>query len=235
MNTSPAEPRPVIPQVSGAAVTGAVLACGVVYFFSWVRRDSDQACEKTEGLCWTWWDSAAIPLTLAAALITLIIVYKQLDIRPRLAVIPPTILLAPLPLLAAQANAGWWTATIAGGTWSGFVALTAWSRYRILGVTASATLLLARWKYQGVISRRESDKLPVADKGGCDAEEGLEVSALAASAIHRRGPRLRPVRPLGGTLPRDQIPLDPRRRGTPPCRRRVTASSRYPSKRSITT
>ncbi|MER5927646.1 hypothetical protein [Streptomyces mirabilis] len=76
-------------------------------------------------------------------MIILIIVYKQLDIRPRLAVIPPTILLAPFPLLAAQATAGWWTATITGGTWSCSLALTAWSRYRILGITASATLLLA--------------------------------------------------------------------------------------------
>lgn len=143
MNTSHREPRPVIPQVSGAAVTGAVLACGAVYFFSWVRRDSDRACEKIDGLCWTWWDWAAIPLTFTTALIILIIVYKQLDIRPRLAVIPPTILLAPFPLAAAQATAGWWAATIAGGAWSCFVALTAWSRYRILGATASVTLLLA--------------------------------------------------------------------------------------------
>ncbi|MGW8877643.1 hypothetical protein [Streptomyces mirabilis] len=143
MNTSRTEPRSVIPQVSGAAVTGAVLACGAVHFFSWVRRDSDQACEKTDGLCWTWWDWAAIPLSFTTALIILIIVYKQLDIRPRLAVIPPTILLAPFPLLAAQATAGWWTATITGGTWSCSLALTAWSRYRVLGITASATLLLA--------------------------------------------------------------------------------------------
>ncbi|MFD7057508.1 hypothetical protein ACFWBS_58030 [Streptomyces mirabilis] len=143
MNTSRTEPRSVIPQVSGAAVTSAVLACGAVHFFSWVRRDSDQACEKTDGLCWTWWDWAAIPLSFTTALIILIIVYKQLDIRPRLAVIPPTILLAPFPLLAAQATAGWWTATITGGTWSCFLALTAWSRYRVLGITASATLLLA--------------------------------------------------------------------------------------------
>ncbi|MCZ4610973.1 hypothetical protein O3S80_45900 [Streptomyces sp. Lzd4kr] len=143
MNTSHTELQPVIPRVSAAAVTGAVLAWGAMHFFSWVRRGSDRACEKTDGLCWTWWDWAAIPLTFTTALIILIIVYKQLDIRPRLAVIPPTILLAPLPLTAAQATAGWWTATIAGGTWSCFVALTAWSRYRILGLTTAATLLLA--------------------------------------------------------------------------------------------
>ncbi|QBJ89076.1 hypothetical protein D0Z67_01225 [Streptomyces seoulensis] len=114
-----------------------------MYFFSWVRRDSDQACEKTDGLCWTLWDWAVVPLTMTTALTVLIIVYKQLGVRPRLAVIPPTILLAPIPLAAAHMTVGWWTATIAGGAWSCSLALTAWSRYRILGITASATLLLA--------------------------------------------------------------------------------------------
>nr|WSZ15704.1 hypothetical protein OH837_21425 [Streptomyces canus] len=89
-------------------------------FFSWVTVRDDQACEKIDGL-----------------------VYKQLDIRPRLAVIPPTILLAPFPLVAAQATAGWWTAVIVGGAWSGSLALAAWTRYRVLGITASGTLLLA--------------------------------------------------------------------------------------------
>ncbi|MFF8730484.1 hypothetical protein ACF073_28980 [Streptomyces sp. NPDC015171] len=143
MNTSRTEPRRVIPQLSGAAVTGAVLAGGAVSFFSWVKQHSDQACEGTDGLCWTWWDWAVIPLTFSTALIVLITVYKQLDIRPRLAVIPPTILLAPFPLLAAQATAGWWTAAVAGGAWSCSLALAAWSRYRIPGITASAALLLA--------------------------------------------------------------------------------------------
>ncbi|MFI8347695.1 hypothetical protein [Streptomyces sp. NPDC085596] len=76
-------------------------------------------------------------------MIVLVIVHKQLDIRPRLAVIPPTILLAPIPLAAAQATAGGWTAAIVGGAWSCSLALAAWSRYRILGLTASTTLLLA--------------------------------------------------------------------------------------------
>ncbi|MFD7609123.1 hypothetical protein ACFWAN_54030 [Streptomyces mirabilis] len=143
MNTPRTEPRPVMLGVSGAAVTGAVLATGAGSFLSWVKHHSKQACETTDGLCFTWWDLAAIPLTITIALIILIVVYKQLDIRPRLAVIPPTILLAPLPLVAAQTTAGWWAATIAGGAWSCSLALAAWSRYRILGITASATLLLA--------------------------------------------------------------------------------------------
>ncbi|WP_327360289.1 hypothetical protein [Streptomyces sp. NBC_01296] len=61
----------------------------------------------------------------------------------RLAVIPPTILLAPFPVLAGQATAGWWIAAITGGAWSCSLALATSSRYRIRGIAASATLLLA--------------------------------------------------------------------------------------------
>ncbi|MFG2718952.1 hypothetical protein ACGFW5_11785 [Streptomyces sp. NPDC048416] len=143
MDTSRTEPSAVVPRVSGATATGAVLACGAVSFFSWVKRDSDRACVKTDGLCWTWWDWAAIPLSLTTALVILIVVYKQLDIRPRLAIIPPTVLLAPFPLHAAQATAGWWAAAITGGAWSCSLALTAWTRYRTLGIASSAALLLA--------------------------------------------------------------------------------------------
>ncbi|MHB9862281.1 hypothetical protein [Streptomyces sp. YIM S03343] len=143
MNTPYAEPGPVVPRVSGAAATGAVLAYGACVFFSWVKHHSNQACETTDGICFTWWDVAVIPLTFATALITLIVVYKQLGIRPRLAVIPPTLLLSPFPLTAAQATAGWWAAAITGGAWASFLALAAWSRYRILGLTAAAVLLLA--------------------------------------------------------------------------------------------
>lgn len=142
MDTPYTETRPVAPRVSGAAVTGAVLAYGACRFFSWVRQYSEQACETTDGICFTWWDLAVIPLTYATAVITLIVVYKQLGIRPRLAVIPPTILLAPFPLAAAQTSAGWWAATVAGGAWASFFALAAWSRYRILGLSAAAALLL---------------------------------------------------------------------------------------------
>ncbi|MDT0469029.1 hypothetical protein [Streptomyces gibsoniae] len=80
---------------------------------------------------------------MTVALVVLIVVYRQLDIRPRLAVVPPTFLLAPLPLAAAQTTAGWWAATIAGAAWSCALALAAWRRYRIVGITASAALLLA--------------------------------------------------------------------------------------------
>ncbi|WP_330332376.1 hypothetical protein OHS33_23475 [Streptomyces sp. NBC_00536] len=99
-----------------------------------------------DGLCWTWWDWAAVPLALTTALIVLTVVYKRLaigDIGTRLAVILPTIALAPFPLAAAQTAAGWWAATITGGAWACLLALAAWSRYRILGLSASAALLLA--------------------------------------------------------------------------------------------
>ncbi|MFF0401757.1 hypothetical protein ACFYSJ_39545 [Streptomyces sp. NPDC005248] len=130
-------------RVFGAAVTGVVLAAGAGHYLSWVKHQSNKVCESIDGLCFTWWDLTAVPLIITIALIILNVVYKQLDIRPRLAVIPPTILLAPLPLVAAQTTAGWWAATIVGGAWSCALALAAWSRHRIVGITASATLLLA--------------------------------------------------------------------------------------------
>ncbi|MFE3634785.1 hypothetical protein [Streptomyces sp. NPDC059168] len=143
MNTLATEPPHAVPRVAGAAVTGAVLAAGAVHHLAWVKRHSDKACETTDGLCFTWWDLTALPLVIGVALITLIVVYKRLGIRPRLAVIPPTVLLAPLPLSAAQTTAGWWAAVVVGGAWAGCLALTAWSRFRVLGLSASGALLLA--------------------------------------------------------------------------------------------
>jgi hypothetical protein len=90
--------------VFGAAATGTVLAAGAGHYLSWVEHRSNQACETTDGLRITWWDLTAIPFIITIALI---VVYKQLGIRPRLAVIPPTILLAPFPFVAAQTTAGW--------------------------------------------------------------------------------------------------------------------------------
>lgn len=144
MTTPYAEPRPpMAPRISGAAATGAVLTFGADRFLSWVGHQNTQACETTDGLCFTWWDLTAIPLIFMTALITLIVIYKQLGIRPRLAVIPPTILLAPFPLTAAEATAGWWAAIITGGAWASLLALGAWSRYRILGLSGAGAVLLA--------------------------------------------------------------------------------------------
>ncbi|MDC0773044.1 hypothetical protein [Streptomyces sp. HD] len=143
MNTPRTEPRPVLPRVSGAAATGAVLATGAGTYLSWVRQYDDRVCATTASICITWRGVSAIPLTMTIAVIVLTVVYKRLGIRPRLAVIPPTFLLAPLPLAAAQSAAGWWAVPLAGAAWAGSLALAAWSRYRIPGVTASGVLLLA--------------------------------------------------------------------------------------------
>ncbi|MFB7181713.1 hypothetical protein ACFCYI_28910 [Streptomyces sp. NPDC056257] len=142
MNTHTADPRPAVPGAFAAAVTGAVLAYGAVRFFSWVERRSALACENSAGLCWTWWDWAAVPLALTTALTVLTAVYKPLGIRPRLAVVPPTVLLAVFPLAAAR-DFGWWAAALAGGAWAGCLALAAWDRYRAAGLSAAAVLLLA--------------------------------------------------------------------------------------------
>jgi len=145
MNTTHTEPRPcpVLARVAGAAVTGAVVAGGAVAFLSWARRESERACASTDGLCFTWWDIAALPLTFGTALIVLLVVYRQLGIGPRLAVVPPTILLGPFPLTAADATAGSAAVTLVGAVWSCSLALTAWSRYRVLGCSAAAALMLA--------------------------------------------------------------------------------------------
>ncbi|MCX5384858.1 hypothetical protein [Streptomyces sp. NBC_00083] len=82
-------------------------------------------------------------MSLATALIALSVVYKWLEIRPRLAIIPPTVLLAPFPLAAAQTAADWRAVTLAGGAWTCSLALTAWSRYRPWGLSSAAMLLLA--------------------------------------------------------------------------------------------
>ncbi|MDX3537459.1 hypothetical protein PV721_24425 [Streptomyces sp. MB09-01] len=143
MSTPHVETRSVVPRACGAAVTGAVLAYGAVLFFSWVEHHDARACETTDGLCWTWWDWAAVPVALTAALAVLMIVYGRLGIGPRLAVVLPTVVLGALPLAAAQATAGWWAAALAGGAWSCSLALAAWGRYRIPGLSAAAALLLA--------------------------------------------------------------------------------------------
>ncbi|MFJ7776831.1 hypothetical protein [Streptomyces yangpuensis] len=142
-NTSPTTPRRALPAAAAAAATGAALACGAAWFFAWVDRHDERACATTDGLCWTWWDWASVPLTLTAALIALMAAYKRLDITPRLAVALPTVLLAPLPLTAAAAVADRWGAALAGAAWAGALALAAWDRHRIPALAAAAALLLA--------------------------------------------------------------------------------------------
>ncbi|MFE9931273.1 hypothetical protein [Streptomyces sp. NPDC005533] len=143
MNTHTTEPRPVVPGAPAAAVTGAVLAYGAVRFFSWVERQNARACATSDGLCWTWWDWAAVPLAVTTALIVLMAVYKRLGIGHRAAIVTPTVLLAVFPLAAARADFGWWASALAGGAWAGSLALTAWGRYRAPGLAAAAVLLLA--------------------------------------------------------------------------------------------
>ncbi|MFG2341235.1 hypothetical protein [Streptomyces yangpuensis] len=113
-----------------------------MWFFARVDRYDERACATTDGLCWTWWDWASVPLTLMAALLALMAVYKRLDIAPRLAVALPTVLLAPLPLTAAAALADWWGAARAGAAWAGALALATWDRHRIPALAASAALLI---------------------------------------------------------------------------------------------
>ncbi|MFI1763532.1 hypothetical protein ACH41H_16005 [Streptomyces sp. NPDC020800] len=143
MTTPRPEPQPVLPRALGAAVTGAVLATGARAYLSWATHRSDRICRTTDGLCFTGWNLTAVPLVFAVALVVLLVVYKRLGIRPRIAVVPPTLMLAPMPLAAADTAAGWWAVALAGGAWSYSLALAAWDRYRIPALAASAALLLA--------------------------------------------------------------------------------------------
>ncbi|MGW4607146.1 hypothetical protein ACWENS_28340 [Streptomyces sp. NPDC004532] len=118
LTTPHAEPWPVKLQAVGAAVTGAMLAYGAFYVFASTARHHEQTCATTDGLCWTWWDWAEFPFTFGTALVVLVIVYKALGLRPRLALIPPTVLFAPILITAAQMAGGWWTAAVVGGAWS---------------------------------------------------------------------------------------------------------------------
>lgn len=144
MTTPRTEPAPALPRLLGAAASGAVLATGASAYLSWVHRRSDRICGPDPGvLCFTGWNLTAIPFLFASSLTVLVVVYKGLGIRPRLAVIPPTLILAPILLGAAHATAGWWAVACTGGAWSFSCALAAWSRYRIPALAASAVLLLA--------------------------------------------------------------------------------------------
>ncbi|MGW4194519.1 hypothetical protein [Streptomyces sp. NPDC005004] len=138
-SSRPASPA-LVPRLSGAAVTGAGLAVGAAAYLTRSQERAEGTC-ASDGMCITWGNLTALPVVVVTALVVLVVVYKQLDIRPRLAVIPPTLLLAPLPLAAAQTALGGMATAVAGAVWAGALALTAWDRYRALGVTTAAVLV----------------------------------------------------------------------------------------------
>ncbi|MFE9467785.1 hypothetical protein ACFYNW_29740 [Streptomyces virginiae] len=70
-------------------------------------------------------------------------VYKRLEIAPRVAVLLPTVLLAPLPLAAADDCRRLVGRHPRGRGWAGSLALAAWDRHRTPALAASAALLLA--------------------------------------------------------------------------------------------
>ncbi|MEU3839663.1 hypothetical protein AB0E88_06465 [Streptomyces sp. NPDC028635] len=142
MNTVRTRIRPVLPRLVGVAVTGAVLALGAEQFRAWIDRRSSRGCGDVESVCITWWGLAFVPLTVLAAVAVLATAYKALDIGPRLVIVPPTVLLAPMPLGAAQTLAGPGAVVLAGGLWCSVLALAAWNRHRVLALSGAAALLL---------------------------------------------------------------------------------------------
>jgi len=142
MNAPRTKLRSPAPRLAGVALVGAALSAGACGFYSWTVQHSEQACKEGDGICFTWWDIAVVPLSTITAFVVLAVVYKRLDIRPRSVVVPPTVLLAVVPLHAAQTAVGWWAAALLGGAWACSIALATWARYRALAVVTTAGLLL---------------------------------------------------------------------------------------------
>lgn len=130
-------------RIAGAAGTGAALTYLSFGLMDWADRRDARACANAPDFCMTLWPTLSLPAALVVALVGLTVMYKLLGIRPRLAVVPPTLLLAPFPLAAAMDTAGLWPAVVVGAIWSAALALTVWRPYRILGLSTAATLLLA--------------------------------------------------------------------------------------------
>ncbi|MHC5905492.1 hypothetical protein ACVNF4_16565 [Streptomyces sp. S6] len=134
-------PGTTLRALSGAALIGAALSVGACGFLSWTAQRSKQVCRTVDGFCFSWWQVAALPLTLTTAFVVLAVFYKRLGIRPRSVIVPPTVLLGAIPLAAAP-NADWWAAALVGAAWSSSFALAAWPRHRPLALVSSAGLLL---------------------------------------------------------------------------------------------
>ncbi|GAA3832272.1 hypothetical protein GCM10022403_076780 [Streptomyces coacervatus] len=134
--------RGLATRVLGAAGTGAALTYLSLGLVDSANRYDDRTCANAPDFCMTVWPVVSLPAAFALALVGLLVAYRLLGIHPRLAVIPPTLLLAPFPLNAAESVAGLWPATVAGAVWAAALALTVWRPYRILGLSAAAAVFL---------------------------------------------------------------------------------------------
>ncbi|MFF4488784.1 hypothetical protein ACFY0F_20185 [Streptomyces sp. NPDC001544] len=130
-------------RIPGAAATGAALTYLSIHLVQEAYAYDDRVCADDTSVCLTPWPVLSYAASFAIALVGLIVAYRLLGIRPGRTVIPPTLLLAPLPLIAALSTVGMWPAVVVGASWAASVALTAWRPYRILGLSAAAALLLA--------------------------------------------------------------------------------------------
>ncbi|MEU6541487.1 hypothetical protein [Streptomyces sp. NPDC047000] len=129
-------------RTGGAAVTGAALTWSAVQLVEGAYRYDAHVCAKETSLCLTPWPVLSFPAAFALALVVLVAAYRLLGIRPGAAVIPPTLLLAPLPIAAARRIAGTGPATVAGAVWAAALVLALWRPYRTLGLSTAGTLLL---------------------------------------------------------------------------------------------
>ncbi|WP_328551773.1 MULTISPECIES: hypothetical protein [unclassified Streptomyces] len=130
-------------RVMGAAATGAALTYLSFWLVDSAYRYDARTCAQAQEFCMTPWPLISVPASFVIALVALILVYRLLGIRPRRVVVPPTILLAPFPVLAAREVVGSWSATVVAAVWAGGLALTPWRLYRPLGLSVAGALLLA--------------------------------------------------------------------------------------------
>lgn len=130
-------------RITGATATGAALTYLSIHLVQEAYAYDARLCADEASMCLTPYPVLAFPASFVIALVGLIVAYRLLGIRPGLMVIPPTLLLAPFPVHAALNTVGKSPAVVVGAIWTATVALTAWRPYRVLGLSASAALLLA--------------------------------------------------------------------------------------------
>ncbi|WP_326844470.1 hypothetical protein OHB33_40625 (plasmid) [Streptomyces sp. NBC_01558] len=130
-------------RVAGAAATGAALTYLSLKLVDAADHHDSQTCAKASGFCMTVWPVISIPASLAIAFVVLALVYRLLGIHPWTSVVPPTLLLTPLPVLAAEKVAASWLAVVVGAVMASALVLTLWRPFRTLGQSTTAVMFAA--------------------------------------------------------------------------------------------
>ncbi|MFF8538622.1 hypothetical protein ACF07B_42690 [Streptomyces sp. NPDC015532] len=130
-------------RVAGAAATGGALTYMSLHLVDRADRYDSRTCAEASGFCMTVWPVLSVPASLAIAFVVLALVYRLLGIGPWTSVVPPTLLLAPLAVLASQRVAASWLAAVAGAVMAAALVLTLWHPCRTLGQLVAAVVFVA--------------------------------------------------------------------------------------------